>query len=94
MSKQRAFDEAIEGLWRVIDEAKGVLESSKYTPMEKRAWATILANTVSVLNKVVQAQKKGEQIDEDDLTKLLEKVPERYTKMVHQALKESTREVK
>jgi len=89
MAKERAVDEAIAALWQVIDEAKSFLNDPHSTPNDKKTWAKILGDTIAILNKVSESQKKGEKIEEDDLATLLAKVPESYRKIVRNIFKKS-----
>jgi len=75
-------EEAVEILWRVIDEAKGFLMDPKSSPADKKAWAKVPYDMIGVLNKLLAFQKSGEQIGESDLIKILEKVSGKYSRMV------------
>lgn len=76
-SRQRTVGEAVQILWKVIDEAKMYLEDSKLTPEEKRRWAKTLADTIGVLNKLLANQ--GEKpLQNEDLGTLLTKVPRTF----------------
>lgn len=70
----RTVEEAIQMLWKVIDEAKMFLEDDKLTPEEKRRWAKTLADTIGVLNKLLVSQGE-KQLEDEDLGQLLTKVP-------------------
>jgi len=48
---------------RSLDESEGFLTSPNSTPAYKKAWASVLATTVSVLNKVLMLQK-GKKLEE------------------------------
>jgi len=73
--RRRNVKEAIQMLWKVIDEAKMFLEDDKLTPEEKRRWAKTLADTIGVLNKLLVSQGE-KQLEDEDLGQLLTKVPE------------------
>jgi len=73
---ERTVDEAIQILWKVIEEAKMTLVDEKSTSEDKRQWAKVLCDTVSVLNKLLSS--KGEKpLEDEDLGALLQKVPRR-----------------
>jgi len=70
-------DEAIQILWKVVDEAKMYLEDSMLTPEEKRRWAKTLADTIGVLNELLASQ--GEKpLENEDLGSLLTRVPKKF----------------
>jgi len=70
----RTVDEAIQILWKVIDEAKMYMEDPLLTPEEKRRWAKTLADTIGVLNKLLASQGE-KQLEDEDLGSLLTRVP-------------------
>lgn len=70
----RTVEEAIQMLWKVIDEAKMYMEDPLLTPEEKRRWAKTMADTIGVLNKLLASQG-GRQLEDEDLGSLLTKVP-------------------
>jgi len=73
---ERTVDEAIQILWKVIEEAKMYLVDERSTSEDKRQWAKILCDTVGVLNKLLSS--KGEKpLEDEDLGALLHKVPRR-----------------
>jgi len=73
---ERTVDEAIQILWKVIDEAKTYLTDEKSAAEEKRHWAKVLCDTIAVLNKLLSS--KGEKpLEDEDLGTLLQKVPRR-----------------
>jgi hypothetical protein len=74
---ERTVDEAIQILWRVIEEAKMGLVDERSTSEDKRQWAKVLCDTVGVLNKLLQS--KGEKpLEDEDLGAVLQKVPRRF----------------
>jgi len=74
---ERTVDEAIQILWKVIEEAKMSLVDERSTSEDKRQWAKVLCDTVGVLNKLLLS--KGEKpLEDEDLGTLLQKVPRRY----------------
>ena len=70
----RTVEEAIQILWKVIDEAKMYMEDPLLTSEEKRRWAKTMADTIGVLNKLLASQG-GRQLEDEDLGSLLTKVP-------------------
>jgi len=73
---ERTVDEAIQILWKVIEEAKIYLTDEKSTSEDKRRWAKVLCDTISVLNKLLSSQ--GEKpLEDEDLGTLLQTVPRR-----------------
>jgi len=73
---ERTVDEAIQILWKVIEEAKMSLVDERSTSEDKRQWAKVLCDTVGVLNKLLMS--KGEKpLEDEDLGALLQKVPRR-----------------
>jgi len=73
---ERTVDEAIQILWKVIEEAKMYLADERSTSEDKRRWAKVLCDTISVLNKLLTS--KGEKpLEDEDLGTLLQKVPRR-----------------
>ncbi|MFQ5759318.1 MAG: hypothetical protein ACE5IF_06540 [Candidatus Bathyarchaeia archaeon] len=78
---QRTVDQAVQILWKVVDEAKMYLEDPMLTPEEKRRWAKTLADTIGVLNKLLANQ--GERpLEDEDLGSLLTKVPRTFRRTV------------
>jgi len=77
----RTVEEAIQILWKVIDEAKMYLEDPLLTPEEKRRWAKTLADTIGVLNKLLAGQGE-KQLEDEDLGSLLTRCPKRLTMKV------------
>jgi len=76
MESERTVDEAIQILWKVIEEAKMSLVDERSTSEDKRQWAKVLCDTVGVLNKLLSS--KGEKpLEDEDLGTLLQKVPRR-----------------
>ena len=73
---KQTVDEAIQILWKVIEEAKMYLTDERSTSEDKRRWAKVLCDTISVLNKLLTS--KGEKpLEDEDLGTLLQKVPRR-----------------
>ena len=73
---ERTVDEAIQILWKVIEEAKMGLVDERSTSEDKRQWAKVLCDTVGVLNKLLLS--KGEKpLEDEDLGAVLQKVPRR-----------------
>lgn len=73
---EQTVDDAIQILWKVIEEAKMYLTDEKSTGEEKRHWAKVLCDTIAVLNKLLSS--KGEKpLEDEDLGTLLQKVPRR-----------------
>ena len=73
---EHTVDEAIQILWKVIEEAKMALVDERSTSEDKRQWAKVLCDTVGVLNKLLSS--KGEKpLEDEDLGTLLQKVPRR-----------------
>ena len=70
----RTVEEAVQILWRVIDEAKMYMDDPLLTPEEKRRWAKTLADTIGVLNKLLASQGE-KQLEDEDLGSLLTNVP-------------------
>jgi len=82
-SGQRTVEEAIQILWKVIEEAKRYLEDPMLTPEEKRRWAKTLADTIGVLNKLLASQGEKE-LEDEDLGSLLTKVPAAFRMIVRE----------
>jgi len=76
-------EEAIQILWKVIEEAKRYLEDPMLTPEEKRRWAKTLADTIGVLNKLLASQGE-KQLEDEDLGSLLTKVPAAFRMIVRE----------
>jgi len=75
-SHERTVDEAIQILWKVIEEAKVYLTDERSIPEDKRRWAKVLCDTISVLNKLLTS--KGEKpLTDEALGATLQKVPRR-----------------
>lgn len=73
---ERTVDEAIQILWKVIEEAKMYLADERSTSEDKRRWAKVLCDTIGVLNKLLSS--KGEKpLEDEDLGTLLQKIPRR-----------------
>ncbi|MCJ7559329.1 hypothetical protein MUO79_01760 [Candidatus Bathyarchaeota archaeon] len=77
----RTVEEAIQILWKVIDEAKMYMEDPLLTSEEKRRWAKTMADTIGVLNKLLASQG-GRQLEDEDLGSLLTKVPRIFRRTV------------
>ena len=70
----RTIEDAIQIIWKIIDEAKMYMEDPMLTPEEKRRWAKTMADTIGVLNKLLSS--RGEkQLEDEDLGSLFTKVP-------------------
>jgi len=82
----RTVDEAIQILWKVIDEAKTYLADEMTSSEEKRRWAKVLCDTIGVLNKLL-ASKGEKTLEDEDLGSLLLKVPERFRRTVLRGVK-------
>jgi len=78
---EHTVEEAIQILWKVIDEAKMYLEDPMLTPEEKRRWAKTLADTIGVYNKLLASQGE-KQLEDEDLGSLLTRVPKVFQKDV------------
>ena len=72
--RERTVDEAIQILWKVIDEAKMYLEDEMTNSEEKRRWAKNLCDSIGVLNKLL-ASRGETALEDEDLGSLLLKVP-------------------
>jgi len=70
----RTVEEAVQILWKIVDEAKSYMEDPMLTSEEKRRWAKTLADTIGVLNKLLTNQGE-KQLEDEDLGTLLAKVP-------------------
>ena len=73
-SSGRTVKEAVQILWKIIDEAKMYMEDPVLTPEEKRRWAKTLADTIGVLNKLLASQG-DKQLEDEDLGSILVGVP-------------------
>jgi len=71
---KRTVEEAVQILWKIIDEAKMYMGDPLLTPEEKRRWAKTLADTIGVLNKLLASQGE-KQLEDEDLGSLLTRVP-------------------
>lgn len=80
-SSGRTVEEAIQILWKVIDEAKMYMEDPLLTSEEKRRWAKTMADTIGVLNKLL-ANQGEKQLEDEDLGSLLTKVPRTFRRTV------------
>ncbi len=84
--KERTVDEAIQILWKVIEEAKTYLADERSTSEEKRQWAKVLCDTIGVLNKLISG--KGEKpLEEEDLGHVLRVVPKKLRMTVIRGVK-------
>jgi hypothetical protein len=77
----RTVEEAIQILWKVIDEAKMYMEDPLLTSEEKRRWAKTMADTIGVLNKLL-ANQGEKQLEDEDLGSLLTKVPRIFRRTI------------
>jgi len=83
---ERTVDEAIQILWKVIEEAKMSLVDERSTSDDKRQWAKVLCDTVGVLNKLLLS--KGEKpLEDEDLGALLQKVPKKFRSTILREVK-------
>jgi len=84
--RERTVEEAVQILWRIIDEAKLYMADPLLESEEKRRWAKTLADTIGVLNKLLAGQGE-KQLDDEDLASLLTKVPRTWqTKVAKRAM--------
>jgi len=67
---ERTVEEAVQILWKIIDEAKTYMQDPMLTSEEKRRWAKTLADTIGVLNKLLASQGEKQLEDEDPGTLL------------------------
>ena len=79
--RERTVDEAIQILWKVIDEAKMYLADEMTNPEEKRRWAKVLCDTIGVLNKLL-ASRGEKTLEDEDLGSLLIKVPKKLRRTI------------
>lgn len=82
----RTVDEAIQILWKVIDEAKTYLEDEMTTSEEKRRWAKVLCDTMGVLNKLL-ASRGEKPLEDEDLGSLLLTVPKKFRATILRGVK-------
>ena len=80
-SSEHTAEEAIQILWKIIDEAKTYMQDPLLTSEEKRRWAKTLADTIGVLNKLFTNQGE-KQLEDEDLGTLLAKIPKTLRKTV------------
>ena len=71
---ERTVEEAVQILWKIIDEANRYMVDPLLTPEEKRRWAKTVADTIGVLNKLLASQGE-KQLGDEDLGSLLIKIP-------------------
>ena len=83
---EHTVDDAIEILWKVIEEAKMYLEDEMTNSEEKRRWAKVLCDTVGVLNKLL-ATRGEKPLEDEDLGSLLIKVPRKLRKIILRRVK-------
>jgi len=77
----RTVEEALQILWKIIDEAKTYMQDPMLTSEEKRRWAKTLADTIGVLNKLLASQGE-KQLEDEDLGTLLAKIPKTLQRTV------------
>ena len=77
----RTTGEAMQILWKIIDEAKSYMEDPLLTAEEHRRWAKTLADTIGVLNKLLASQGE-KQLEGEDLGTLLAKIPKKLRQTV------------
>lgn len=77
----RTVEEAVQILWKVVDEAKSYMEDPMLISEEKRRWAKTLADTIGVLNKLLASQGE-KQLEDEDLGTLLAKIPKTLRRTV------------
>jgi len=83
---ERTVDEAVQILWKVIEEAKTNLADERSTSEDKRHWAKVLCDTIAVLNKLLYG--KGEKpLEDEDLGTLLQKVPKKFRSTILREVK-------
>lgn len=82
--KFESSEKMIEYLWLVINEAKRMVEDKEdeFTPSEKKGWATVLGNTIAILNKVLASQKGEKKIDKRKIAHIISGLPKKYRKYV------------
>lgn len=73
-NQEHTVEEAKQILWKTIDEAKMYMQDANLNSDEKRRWARILADTIGVLNKLLNSQGSKE-LEDEDLGTLLAKIP-------------------
>ena len=78
---EHTVDDAIQILWKVIEEAKMYLEDEMTNSEEKRRWAKVLCDTMGVLNKLL-ASKGEKPFEDEDLGSLLIKVPKKLRRTI------------
>lgn len=67
-------DDAIQIVWKIIDEAKAYMQDPMLTSEEKRRWAKTLADMIGVSNKLLASQGQ-KQLEDEDLGTLPAKIP-------------------
>jgi hypothetical protein len=80
-SRGRTVEEAVQILWKIVDEAKTYMQDPMLTSEEKRRWAKTLADTIGVLNKLLASQGE-KQLEDEDLGTLLAKIPKTLRRTV------------
>jgi len=73
-------------LWKVIEEAKIYLADERSTSEDKRRWAKVLCDTISVLNKLL-ASKGEKPLTDEALGATLQKVPRRLRTSILKGVK-------
>ena len=78
---EHTIKNAIQIIWKIIDEAKAYMQDPMLTSEEKRRWAKTLADTIGVLNKLLASQGE-KQLEDEDLGTLLAKIPKTLRRTV------------
>ena len=78
---EHTIKNAIQIIWKIIDEAKAYMQDPMLTSEEKRRWAKTLADTIGVLNKLLASQGE-KQLEDEDLGTLLTKIPKTLRRTV------------
>jgi hypothetical protein len=79
--QQRNLKELIEITWQEIDRCLKKLDDKEVRDKHKILWSQNLASFVSRLDKMLTKAGLG-KLDEESLSKMLEKVPKRYREII------------
>jgi len=79
--QQRNLKELIEITWQEIDRCLKKLEDDNVRDKHKILWSQNLASFISRLDKMLTKAGLG-KLDEESLSKMLEKVPKRYRDII------------
>jgi len=79
--KQRNLKELIEITWQEIDRCLKKIQDNKVEDKHKILWSQNLASFVNRLDKMLTKAGLG-KLDEESLSKMLEKVPKRYRDII------------